>query len=684
MYGLSLPIGSLKGVGDKKALLLKKLGIETVQDMLFFYPRSYKQYLEFSKIKSTKEGEDRAFVLTIEEPAKTSFIRKNFNVTRMLASDDTGFVTIVFYNQPYRKENYSVGKTYVVYGKLEKFGQRLRIVGPSIEPYTDGMEPIGIVPIYPLTTGLTQKNMNEIIKKCLYLSKTQVKEALPVAFRKKYALSEINYALQNLHFPQNNFALNEAKYRLVFEELFIFMIALYYFREKRKEKTGIVFEIKEEHINEFKSLLPFVLTEAQESAAKEIINDMKSNSQMERLLEGDVGSGKTVVAAFAMYLAAKSGYQSALMVPTEILAVQHFENISNMLDKAGIKCGLLRGNMRAKERREALFNIENGVWDIVIGTHALIQEAVTFNNLGLVVTDEQHRFSTQQRGSIKDKGNNPDVLVMSATPIPRTLALTIYGDLDISILDAMPSGRKKIQTHYVPVYKRDGMYGFIKDQVAVGRQAYVVCPSIEEIEGSTLKSVNAVYNELKNNQLKGLNVELLHGKLSAKAKKDIISRFSNGEIDVIVSTTVVEVGVNVINASVMVIEGAERFGLAQLHQLRGRVGRGSYESFCFLIDNSGTSDMRARLEIMVNETDGFEIAKKDLELRGPGKLLGNSQHGMGNFYLADLISDVNILKKAQLAAEEFTLNKKQIEYADQILQIMNDRLGDEFKKINLD
>ena len=345
------------------------------------------------------------------------------------------------------------------------FGKKKRIVTPDIESYNDEEEPKGIVPIYPLTTGLTQKSMNEIIKKCLLFANTQIKETLPNEFRKKYLLCEINFALSNLHFPKNDLALNEAKYRLIFEEIFVFLVALYLFRQKRKEQTGIVFEIKEEDINEFISFLPFKLTDTQMVSINEIINDMKSNSQMQRLLEGDVGSGKTAVAAFAMYLAAKSSFQSALMVPTEILAMQHFENISNLFKNSRMKCGLLLGKMSTKEKAEALFNIENGLWDIVIGTHALLQETVKFKKLGLVVTDEQHRFSVYQRGIIKEKGNNPDVLIMSATPIPRTLALTIYGDLDISILNALPEGRKKIQTHYIPQNKRNEMYAFLKKQI---------------------------------------------------------------------------------------------------------------------------------------------------------------------------------------------------------------------------
>lgn len=683
MYGHSLPIGKLKGVGEKRAQLLKKLGIETIEDMLFFYPRSYKNFSLFSKLSETKEGEEYAFVLSIESEAKTSFVRKNFNITQMLAADKSGTVTIVFYNQPYRKANFEPGKTYAVYGKIERFGQKLRIINPIMEPYTDGMQPKGIMPIYPLTSGLTQKTMNEIISKCLYLAGSQIKEELPSEFRMKYHLCEINYALQNLHFPKNEFALKEAKNRLIFEELFMFMLALYYMKEKRKEKDGIAFNIKEEDIKEFNELLPFELTEAQRTVTSEIIGDMKSISQMERLLEGDVGSGKTVVAAMAMFLAAKCSYQSALMVPTEVLAVQHFESISELLKNSEVTCGLLRGKMTAKEKREALYNIENGIWDIVIGTHALIQEAVTFKKLGLVVTDEQHRFSVNQRGDIKEKGENPDVLVMSATPIPRTLALTLYGDLDISIIDTMPKGRKKVQTFYVPKYKRNDMYDFVRKQVEQGRQAYVVCPSIEEVEGSSLKSVNEVFNELKNDQLGGLNIELLHGKLTSKKKDEIIKKFCDGEIDVLVSTTVIEVGINVVNASTMVIEGAERFGLAQLHQLRGRVGRGRYDSFCFLLDNSDTTEIRTRLEIMTKESSGFEIAKKDLEIRGPGKLLGESQHGLGNFYLADLISDVNMLKKAQTAAEDFIKNIKNINYAKDILEIMNQRIGKKFENVNL-
>lgn len=683
MYGYSLPLVNIKGIGEKKASLLKNMGIETVQDMLFFYPRRYKDFSAFVKLKDAKLGEEHAFILTIEEEAKTSYIRKNFNITKILASDDTGFVNIIFYNQPYRKEAYKLGNTYAVYGKIEKYGQKLRIVNPMIQPYTDGMDPIGIMPIYPLTRGITQNNMNDIIKKCLFLASSQIKEELPVEFRKKYELCEINYALQNLHFPKNEFALKQAKYRLIFEELFVFMLALYYLKQKRKENPGIVFDINEEDINEFKSLLPFEFTSAQENVVKEIVDDMKSEQHMERLIEGDVGSGKTVVATMAMFLAAKSSYQSALMVPTEVLATQHYENISDLLKNSGFKCGMLRGKMPAKERREALYNIENGIWDIVIGTHALIQGCVSFHKLGLVVTDEQHRFSVGQRGNITEKGDNPDVLVMSATPIPRTLALTLYGDLDISIIDTMPKGRKKVKTFYVPKYKRNDMYAFIKEQIKKGRQAYVVCPSIEEVEGSTLKSVNQVFKELKKGQLADLNIELLHGKLSSKKKDEIINDFSSGKIDILVSTTVIEVGINVINASVMVIEGAERFGLAQLHQLRGRVGRGNYESFCFLIDNSETNEIRTRLEIMVNETNGFEIAKKDLELRGPGKLLGNSQHGLGNFYLADLISDVNVLKRAQLAAEDFIKNINEIDYSDKILKIMNERLGQKFENINL-
>jgi ATP-dependent DNA helicase RecG len=550
-----------------------------------------------------------------------------------------------------------------------------KLINPS---FSAGLP--GIVPIYTISKGLTQRQMRESIRSAINMLSGSLKDPLPESFRQRYSLCELNYALENIHFPTSQEVLEQAKRRLAFEDMLYFMLAMSLLKTIRLGQKGIAFDVsgaKEAFINK----LDYTPTDAQRRVIDEIAADMRSEKRMNRIIHGDVGSGKTMLALFALSIALKNGYQGVMMAPTDILASQHYINASRFF-KNGVY--LLKGGMKKSERDEIYEFISNGQAKIIIGTHALIQDELKFFRLGLVITDEQHRFGVRQRAAIEGKGDTPDTLVMSATPIPRTLALIIYGDLDVSLLDELPPGRKPIKTYLVPEHKRGAMYEFIKKQIENGHQAYIVCPLIDESEAlDTVKSATELFNELKEGRFCEENIALLHGKLSAADKTRIISAFNDGGLKVLVSTTVVEVGIDVANATVMVIESADRFGLAQLHQLRGRVGRGAEESYCFMLSGTSTPETLERLRTLVNNSDGFAIAQKDLELRGPGEFLGTHQHGIDELNMASLLKDMTLVSQAQAAAAYILSGAASKTEKDVIVNTVMKRYRKKFKEITI-
>lgn len=562
----------------------------------------------------------------------------------------SGIVT--WFNQPYLKDKFIIGNKYKFFGKVSLKAGRVMFNSPVFDVGEKVQNTGRIIPIYPLTYNLSQNNLRKIMEEAIKIVYGNLQETLPQYLIKQYNLEDINNATKNIHFPKEFKDFNIARNRLVFEELLSVQLALLELKNNYiTEKKGIQFD-KNVKMSDVINTLPFKLTKAQIRVLEEIDENMESDKVMNRLLQGDVGSGKTVVAMCAAYKAVKSGYQAAIMAPTAILATQHLENFKKILDKLNIKCELLISGITKKKKEDILNRLKNGEIDILIGTHAIIEDNVIFKNLGLVVTDEQHRFGVRQRAKIAEKGNNPDVLVMTATPIPRTLALILYGDLDISIIDELPPNRKKIETFAVNKNMTERVNNFIKKQIDEGRQAYIVCPLVEENEEMDLKSVEALYETYSKEVFPQYKVEYLHGKMKQKEKDDIMERFKNGKIDILISTTVIEVGVDVPNSNIMVVENAERFGLAQLHQLRGRVGRGEYKSYCILKYEGKGETIRKRMKVMCETNDGFVISEKDLELRGSGDFFGTMQHGLPEFKIANLFEDIEMLKKVQVVAME--------------------------------
>ena len=664
---LSMNIQYIKGVGPKRSSKLKRLDINTIEDLLYFVPRDYDDRSKFKTIKECDNGEKVS--LEVEVMGNPNIIRprKNLSILKIPVKDDSWNANLIWFNQEYLKDKFLIGDKFIVNGKINKIGKEIQIMNPVFEE-AGKKDKIGrIIPIYPLTEGLTNNEIIKIINYSINEYLVKVKEFLPEEILNKYDFIDIKDAIKNIHFPPNKTILEKSKKRLSFQELLILQLGLFIIKNKNyKYNDGIVFDNNIE-IKSFIDKLPFKLTNAQINVFKEIEEDMERDTQMNRLVQGDVGSGKTIVAILAMYKAVLSGYQAVMMAPTEILARQHFEIITKFFLDYNIKCELLIGSISPKKKEEIMFNLKNGKIDILIGTHAVIQENVEFFRLGLAITDEQHRFGVKQRAILAKKGNNPDVIVMTATPIPRTLALILYGDLDISIIDELPPGRKEIETYTVGPDMKERINNFVKKQLFEGRQAYIVCPLIEESETLTLNAAEELYLSLKENDFKEFNLELLHGKMNSKEKDQIMEGFKTGKIDILVSTTVIEVGVNVPNSNIMVIYNAERFGLAQLHQLRGRVGRGEYQSYCILINESNNPISRERMRILQNSTDGFKISEKDLELRGPGEFFGTKQHGIPELKIANLITDMDILKIAQKEAIrilELDPNLEQIEYKE--------------------
>lgn len=633
-------VSAIKGIGPRKSVALNKLNIESIEDFLFYYPRDYEDRRELRKISSLRDC-DTALVkgkLLLIVKGRGRIPRKQ--TLKLFVQDETGGMEVVFFHAGFMEKSLKQNEEYIFYGKVTVNMGKIQMLHPDISKYEPDQEQT-ILPIYPLTDGISQGEMRKWQRAAMEFL-PELEEYLPEITLERNRLCGIRYAIDNIHYPTDKKRLMEAKYRLIFEELLFLQTGLLAIKNKMSTKEqGIRFS-DEVRMEEFTASLPYSLTGAQSRVLKEINEDMESSKIMNRLVQGDVGSGKTIVAAAAMYKAVKSGFQAVMMAPTELLARQHFEGLKESFFPYGIKVGFLSGSIPIKEKKEILNQIETGELDIIIGTHAVIQPGVKFKGLGLVITDEQHRFGVNQRAVLSKKGWNPDVLVMTATPIPRTLAVILYGDLDISIIDEMPPGRQQIITRTVKAEGREASYEFVRREVKKGRQAFIVAPLIEDSENLDAKSALGLYDELKE-RFYEFSVAFLHGGMKQADKDRIMQEFNAGEIQILISTVVIEVGINVPNATIMLIENAERFGLAQLHQLRGRVGRGEEQSYCILVSEGGSGIASERAEIMKSTNDGFLIAEKDLELRGPGEFFGMRQHGVPELKLADLIKHIKIL-----------------------------------------
>ena len=680
------PLTDLKGVGEKTGKLFERLGIRTVRDLLSYYPRDYQAYERPVPIGQLKEQR----IMSVESALATSADLLRFNRMQLVSAqirDLTGSLQLAWYNMPYMRSHLKTGEMYVFRGRVAKKRGRLVMEQPEVftpEAY-EALED-SLQPVYGQTRGLGNKAVVKMVRQALEVRQME-REYMPGDIRRRQELAEINYALERIHFPADRAELLFARKRLVFDEFFLFLTGVKRLKEHRENKASSYIIRETALAVRLKESLPYRLTRAQEQAFADVCRDMGGGVVMNRLIQGDVGSGKTIVAVLALLSAAENGFQGALMAPTEVLARQHFESITKLFADCGIekRLVLVTGSMTAKEKREAYAAIASHEADIVIGTHALIQEKVVYDKLALVITDEQHRFGVGQRELLSGKGDSPHVLVMSATPIPRTLAIILYGDLDISVIDELPAGRRAIKNCVVDPGWRPKAYAFIENQVAQGRQAYVICPMVEASEMIEAENVVDYTKSLRKELPDFIRVEYLHGKMKAKDKNRIMEEFAAGEIQVLVSTTVIEVGVNVPNATVMMIENAERFGLAQLHQLRGRVGRGADQSYCIMINGSGDGDAAKRLDILNKSNDGFFIASEDLRLRGPGDIFGLRQSGDLEFRLADIFTDADVLKRAsqevsRLFAEDPGLEKEEHK---ELRARIEAYLGDHYEKLSL-
>ncbi len=639
----------LKGVGPKRAELLKKLDIETVGDLIYHLPRNYFDFTSPVTIANSILDETNVIHCRVVSKLPPARIRKGMTIYRLVVTDGENDMSVVIYNSEYLFKSLEIGNDYILCGKVTGNMTSFEMSSPIVLNASSNER---ILPIYPLTDGITQTYLRACVKKALEQLKNEDLEILDKNTVLGNRLMPLNEALREIHFPKNKELAQKARRRLAFDELLTLQLAMHEMRSAQRKLT--THAMTDCGINDYYSALPFKLTGAQNRAISECISDMCQNVPMNRLILGDVGSGKTAVAAACCYFAHKNGTQSVLMAPTEILAQQHYATLCNFLLPLGVKVALLTGSLTAKNKRILKEGIAAGEYSVVVGTHALLQQSTEFKDLGLVITDEQHRFGVEQRAALEKKGKNPHRLVMSATPIPRTLALMIYGELDISLLDELPGGRKKIETYAVTGKLRKRAFIFIKDRLNEGRQAYIVCPAIEENESANVKSVKEYAEKISKEDFANYRVGLLHGQMAANKKDEVMQKFKSGEIDVLVSTTVIEVGVDVPNAAVMLIEDADRFGLSQLHQLRGRVGRGEYQSYCILVTDNVTETSKQRLRVLSQTSDGFKISEADLELRGPGDFFGSAQHGLPKLKIADVAADSDVLKLAQAIAREIS------------------------------
>jgi len=678
---LNQPVQYLKGVGPKRSETLRRLGIHTIYDMLYYFPRDYKDRTRIQKISEAKLGGE----ITIQGKAlgvNSRVARNRMHILEVFVGDETGTVAATWFNQPFLAKKFRIGDILFLHGKVGAY-KYLQLLSPEFEIISEDEVNVKggeIIPVYPLTESISHIHFRKIMRDTVNSFSDYIEEILPEKIIRRNQLVPLKSALKDIHFPKSFDCLKDAKYRLVYNELFILEIAMALRSRCIKEERGISFRVGTNVDSHIRKLIPFNLTGAQERVINEIKEDMRSDKPMNRLLQGDVGSGKTIVAIYAVLAAIANGYQAALMAPTEILAEQHYQTIQKYLANSHVRICLLTGKTNTRQRKSELQQIADGNINLVVGTHALIEEAVNFKQLGLVVVDEQHKFGVVQRLKLKEKGTCPDMLIMTATPIPRTLSLTVFGDLDISVIDEMPPGRTPIKTMLVPKDDEKEAYNFIQSEIKKGRQAFIVYPLVEESKVFDLKSATTEAKRLQNEVFPALKIGLLHGQMKPAEKEKAMSDFKERQYDVLVSTIIIEVGIDVTNATIMVVEHAERFGLSQLHQLRGRVGRGSEQSHCLLFGDPKTPEARERLKIMTKTNDGFKIAEMDFRLRGPGEFFGTRQHGLPELKISDLLRDFSILKQVrkdafEIVAEDTHLaSQAHLKIKQKIIETFKDRL----------
>ncbi len=682
-FSLNSSARYVKGIGPKVYKLLNKLDIYTVEDLLYYFPLRHEDRSQFTCINKIKPGN----VETIKGKVIATNLRRSrrrMAIFQAAVEDKTGVIYAIWFNQAYLKNTIKKNTELVLHGKIESSYRPLQITSPEYEIVQDEANSIHmgrIVPIYKLTKGLNQKRLRKIMYNIIK-SVNKVEEFLPEDVLKRNKLINIYKALGQIHFPNNKNEYFKAKERLIFDEFFMLQILVAFKRMRiLKKNKGISHKVKRDFFLKLQDLLNFQLTNSQKKVINQIVSDMCSSHPMNRLLQGDVGCGKTVVSMFASLLSLSNGYQVAFMVPTEILALQHYRKFKSLFSKLNFSVGLLISSLNPASNKKARDNIENGKVDLIIGTHSLIQEKVNFSKLGLVIIDEQHRFGVLQRAELRKKGSYPDVLLMTATPIPRTLTIALYGDMDISIIDSLPPGRKLADTYWISEDKKSQAHNFIKRQLEKGRQCYVVCPLVEDSSKADLKAATFIYEKFRKDIFKDFKVGLLHGRMKPEKRDKVLDGFLKNKIKILVTTLVIEVGVDIPNASVLMVENAERFGLSQLHQLRGRISRAGFKPYCILVSDTQTLDAEQRLETLVNTVDGFKIAEVDLKLRGPGEFVGTKQHGITEFKIAHLLRDIHILEKAR--REAFDIIKKHPFLKNKCYDKLKKRINSKYKKSDL-